>query len=116
MTQWHWEERHKRCFENHKQLVSNASTLKYYDVSKPITLSVDASSEGIGAVILQDGQPVPYGWRALTDCQRRYAHIEKELLAIVYQCEKFHHYLYGKDIQVESDHKMLESIFKKLLH
>ncbi|XP_024119581.1 uncharacterized protein K02A2.6 [Oryzias melastigma] len=65
---------------------------------------------------MQDGQPVAYGSRALTDCQQRYAQIEKELLAIVYGCEKFHQYVYGKDIQVESDHKPLESIFKKSLH
>lgn len=77
---------------------------------------MDASSEGIGAVILQEGHPVAYGSRPLTDCQRRYAQIKKELLAIVYRCEKFHQYLYGKDTVVESDHKPLESIFKKSLH
>lgn len=78
--------------------------------------TLQPSSEGIGAVILQDVQPVAYGSRALTDCQRRYAQIEKELLAIVYGYEKFHQYVYGKNIQVESDHKPLESIFKKPLH
>lgn len=35
--------------------------LKFYDVKKPVTLSLDASSEGIGAVILQGGRPVVYG-------------------------------------------------------
>lgn len=93
-----------------QQLVTKASKLKFYYVNKPVTLSVDASSEGIGAVLLQEGQPVAYGSRALSDCQRRYAQIEKELLAIVYGCEKFHQYVYGKVIQVESDHKPLESI------
>ena len=115
-TEWHWEEPQKRSFERLKELVTNAPTLKFYDVNKPVTLSVDASSEGIGAVLLQEGQPVAYGSRALSDCQRRYAQIEKELLAIVYGCEKFHQYVYGKVIQVESDHKPLESIFKKPLH
>lgn len=60
--------------------------------------------------------PVAYGSRALTDAQKRYAQIEKELLAIVYGCEKFHQYIYGKEVEVESDHKPLESIFKKSLH
>ena len=115
-TAWHWEEEQKQSYEQLKKLVTNAPTLKFYDVKAPVTLSVDASSEGIGAVILQDGRPVAYGSRALTDCQRRYAQIEKELLAIVYGCEKFHQYLYGRDIKVESDHKPLESIFKKPLH
>lgn len=99
-----------------KNLLENAPTLKFFDVQKPVTLSVDASSEGIGAVILQDKKPVAYGSRALTDAQKNYAQIEKELLAIVYGCEKFHQYVYGKEVEVESDHKPLESIFKKSLH
>lgn len=42
--------------------------------------------------------------------------MEKELLAIVYGCEKFHQYVYGREITIDSDHKPLESIFKKPLH
>ncbi|CAK1553186.1 unnamed protein product [Leptosia nina] len=79
-------------------------------------MSVDASRDALGAVLLQHGRPVEYASRTLTDAQRRYAQIEKELLAIVFACEKFHQYVYGKQkIIVESDHKPLESIFKKPL-
>lgn len=39
--------------------------------------------------------------------------LRKKTLAIVFGCERFHHYLYGKDIEVESDHKPLEAIFAK---
>lgn len=93
--EWHWEDSQIKSFEKMKSLLINAPTLKYFDVQKPVTLSVDASSEGIGAVILQDGKPVAYGSRALSDAQRRCAQIEKELLAIVYGCEKFHQYVFG---------------------
>lgn len=71
-------------------MITHSPMLKFYDVSMPVTLSVDASSEGIGAVILQEERLVAYGSSALSVCQRRYAQIEKELLAIVYGCEKFH--------------------------
>ena len=40
----------------------------------------------------------------------------KELLAIVFACEKFHFYVYGRYVIVQSDHRPLESIFKKSLH
>ncbi len=89
--------------------------LKYFDLKKVVILSVDASAEGLGAVLLQEGQPVAFGSRSLTECQKRYAQIEKELLAIVYGCEKFHKYIYGKTVQMETDHKPLETIFKKSL-
>lgn len=75
---WHWEAEQQKSFEKLKMLVSKAPVLRYFDVKKDITLSVDASSEGLGAVLIQDGQPVAYGSRALTDCQKRYAQIEKE--------------------------------------
>lgn len=87
-TEWHWQESQQRRIELLKKLITEAPTLKCYDVNKAVSLSVDASSDGIGAVILQEGQPVAYGSRALTDCQRRYAQIEKELRAIVYGCKK----------------------------
>ncbi len=81
-----------------------------------MTLSVDASCKGLGAVLLQVGKPVAYASRALTSVQQQYAQIVKELLAIVYGCKKFHQYVYGREVEVETDHKPLQSIFKKPLH
>lgn len=48
--------------------------------------------------------------------QRNYAQIEKELLANVYGCQKFHQYIYGRNVEVETDHKPLENILRKNLH
>ena len=59
--------------------------------------------------------PVAYASRALTETEKRYAQIEKEMLAIVFSLEKFHHYTYGRQVTVFSDHKPLEMIFKKPL-
>ena len=115
-VEWHWESQQVQSFGKLKTLVSNTPVLKYYDINKEVTLSVDASSEGLGAALMQEGQPVAYGSRALTDTQKRFAQIEKELLAIVYGCEKSKQYLHGKQVNVESDHKPLEAVFKKGLH
>ena len=49
----------------------------------------------------------------MTATQVRYAQIEKELLAVVFACERFHQYIYGKTVEVHSDHKPLKSILKK---
>ena len=56
-----------------------------------------------------------YASRAMSSSEINYAQIEKELLAIVYGCERFNMYPYGAEIEVLSDHKPLESIFKKPL-
>ena len=52
----------------------------------------------------------------LTSAEYAYAQIEKELLAIVFACEKFHSYIYGRtDVTVETDHLPLVNIFNKPL-
>jgi len=52
----------------------------------------------------------------MTETQQRYAQIENECLAIVFACERFDQYIYGRDnITLHSDHKPLEAIFKKPL-
>ena len=78
---------------------------------------MDASSKGLGAVLLQGEHPIAYTSRALSTTQQHYAQIEKEMLAIVFGCTKFHDYIYAvPNVKVESDHKPLEAILKKPLH
>ena len=67
------------------------------------------------AVILQNRAPIAYASKSLTECQQNYVQIKKELLAITFGCQKFYQYLYGKRFVVETDHKLLEMIFKKPL-
>lgn len=114
-TQWDWSLQCSRDFEILKDLLMKTPVLQYFDVSKPIVLSVDSSKDGLGAVILQNGGPVVYASKSLTDCQKSYAQIEKEMLAICFGCERFHQYVYGQRVVVETDHKPLESIFLKPL-
>ena len=104
------------AYELLKKDCSKQPTLLFYDVSKPVKISADSSKSGLEAIYEQDGHPVAYASRALSDTQIRYAQIEKELLAIVFACEKFHQFIYGKSVTVETDHKPLVSIFKKSLN
>ena len=64
---------------------------------------------------MQAGKVVAFSSRALTDTEKRYANIEREMLAVVVACEKFHSYKFGKKFTVESDHKPLEMIHLKNL-
>lgn len=112
---WEWNSTHDEVFGKIKKLIAEAPVLKYFDGNSEITLQCDASMSGIGAVLLQNGQPVAYASKALTDTEQRYAQIEKELLAIVFASFRFEQYIYGKSVKIETDHKPLESIFMKPL-
>ena len=115
-VEWHWEELHNEAYCKLKALITSAPVLKYYDVTKPVTLQVDASKSGLGAALLQDGHIVASGSKALDSTQSNYAVIEKELLAICFGCVKLHDYVYGKHITVQTDHKPLVAILSKPLH
>ena len=80
--------------------------LAYFKPDRPIKLSVDASSKGLGAVILQDDYSIAHASKSLTNTQQQYAQIEKEMMAVVFGCTRFHDYIYGfNNVTVESDHK-----------
>ena len=75
----------------------------------------DASKSGLGAALIQLGQPVAFASRALTPAETRYAQIEKELLAIVYACEKFDVYVYGRtEVTIQSDHSHWSAYLRNL--
>ena len=97
-------------------MVANPPVLQYYDVNKAVTLQTDASKDGLGAVLMQNGLLVAYGSQALDQMQQNYATIEKELLANAFGCNKFHDYVFTKAITVETDHKLLLGIMAKPLH
>ena len=113
---WHWEHEQIAAFKQLKDMLSNAPVLAYYDVKTPITIQVDACKSGLGGAIFQNNKPVAMASKALTSAQENYAIIEKELLAICFGVHRFHEYIFGKEVLVETDHKPLVAIMKKPIH
>lgn len=105
-----WNEEHDREFENMLKIITSGPILAIYDPSKPVTVQTDASKDGLGCVLIQEGHPIAYASRTLSKSEQKWAQIEKELLAIVFACQRFHFFLYGRQFTVESDHKPLESL------
>ena len=114
-THFSWGSDHQACFDNIKSLVSDSLSLAYYDRSKPVTLQTDYSENGIGVALVQDGKPVRFASKSLSERESEYAPIEGEMLGVVYGIKKFHHYLYGRRFVVECDHKPLHHIHRKNL-
>lgn len=114
-NQFLWDEEvHGRSFEQVIELISAASVLKYFDPKADTQLQCDVSDKGLGACLMQNGQPVGYAIRAKTAAEVNYAQFEKEL-AIVFGLERFEQYVQGRQVAIETDPKPLESIFKKSL-
>ena len=112
-TPFVWQPEHHRAFQSLKQIITEAPVLAYYDPEKDNVIQSDASLKGIGCVLMQDGKPVCYASRSLSYTQSRYSNIERELLAACWSLERSSHYVYGKQLVVKTDHKPLESIWKK---
>ena len=111
-----WQLQHDEAMESIKKLVTAQPILRYYDVNEEVTIQCDASEVGLGAALLQNGQPVAFASKSLSSTERRYAQIEKECLAIVFSCECFDQYIHGRvSVNVTTDHKPLEIIFRKSL-
>ena len=71
----------------------------------------DASKDGLGCALMQAGRVVAYGSRKLKNHEYKYPTHNMELAAIVFALKASHHYLYGEQFEVFSDHKSLQYIF-----
>ena len=91
--------------------LTKPTVLALYDPRAPTKVSANASSHGLGAVLLQqiDGswRPVSFASRSMSETEQRYAQIEKEALATTWACEKFANFLLGKYFLIETNHKPL---------
>lgn len=57
---WTWSRQQQDAFERLKKMISTAPVLRYFDATKNTVIQCDSSSVGLGAVLLQEGQPVVY--------------------------------------------------------
>ena len=110
-----WDQSYDKAFNELKSILAKAPVLKYFSQEKKSVLQCDASKDGLGTCLMQNGHPIAYASRALTPTEFHYAQIEKELLSVVFGVKKFSEFLYGRHFVVETDHKPLESIVRKSL-
>lgn len=114
-NQWLWNHEHEVAIAILKGSVCDEPVLRFFDVNKSIVIECDASMDGLGACLIQDEHPVCFASRVCTPSERNYSPIERELLSMVFACERFHTYVYGLPLIIHNDHKPLETILKQPL-
>ncbi|KAE8738186.1 hypothetical protein FOCC_FOCC016340 [Frankliniella occidentalis] len=90
-----WLPLHSQTFKELQDCVSKAPALSTFDPAKPIVVQADASQYGIGACILQNNLPIAFASRMMTESEKDYAQVEKEMLALSFAATKFEHFIYG---------------------
>uniref|UniRef100_A0A2A4J5K1 RNA-directed DNA polymerase n=1 Tax=Heliothis virescens TaxID=7102 RepID=A0A2A4J5K1_HELVI len=115
-VEWLWTHVHEKTLNDLKLAISQAPVLQNFNSNLPITIQCDASKDGLGCCLMQDGKPVSYASRSLTSAEKNFSQIEKELLSVVWSTKKFHYYIYGRKCIILNDHKPLETLLKKGIH
>lgn len=111
-----WEMIHSNCIDSIKNILTSPQVLKPFNEKMPIVIQTDASQNGIGCCLLQNGSPIAYASRSMSETEQRYAQVEKELLAIIYSCRKFHYFIYGREAVIKTDHMPLVALMEKEIH
>ncbi|RCN23974.1 hypothetical protein ANCCAN_30337, partial [Ancylostoma caninum] len=123
-TVWRWTFVENAAFENLKEVMTKAPILAQPDIaaaaneSRPFIIYTDASGDGLGAVLCQEGEdkmlhPVYFASKSLTKAEKNYHVTDLEALAVIFALKKFHFFIYGLKTVVRTDHKALTSLFKQ---
>ena len=110
-----WGPDHNHAFDSIKKEIVHTPILRYYDPKKETVLQTDASIKGLGTCLLQDRHPIYSASKLLQDAECRYVTIELKALTVTWAMEKFHHFLYASHFTLETNQKLLETIFAKSL-
>ncbi|WVZ57756.1 hypothetical protein U9M48_008101 [Paspalum notatum var. saurae] len=108
-----WGPKCEDGFRELKKLLTTAPVLAQPDVTKPFDVYCDASGQGLGCVLMQEGRVIAYASRQLRKHEANYPTHDLELAAVVHALKIWRHYLPGNTCHIYTDHKSLKYIFTR---
>jgi hypothetical protein len=106
-----WTPRREAKFQELKKSLTTASVLTMPNMEKPFSIYYDASSHGLGCVLMQDDNVVAYASKQLRKHEEKYLTHDLELAAVVHTSKNWQHYIIDKRCEVYLDHKSSKYIF-----
>ena len=111
-VKYEWNDLCERAFQELKRRLTSAPILIVPKMGQRYMIYCDASKDGLGCVLMQSRRVAAYGSLKLKNLERNYPTRDMELAVIVFALKIWHHYLYGEQFEVFSDHKSCPQIFK----
>ena len=95
------------AFQKLKECLTSAPVLAVPDSGKEFVVCTDASLDGIGAVLMQEGCVIAYESKKLKNHEVNYPTHDLELAAIMHALTKWRHFLLGQRFELHTDHQSL---------
>jgi hypothetical protein len=106
-----WDEECEKSFRTLKKKLTQAPVLTIPDPENKYVVFCDASSKGLGGVLMQENNVIAYASRQLKTHEGNYPTHDLELAAIIFVLKIWRHHLYGAHFELFSDHKSLKYLF-----
>jgi hypothetical protein len=106
-----WTKECQASFEELKKRLTSAPVLILPDITKKFNIYYDASRQGLGCVLMQDGKVVSYISHQWKKHEENYPTHDLEIAAVVHALKIWRHYLIGHRCEIYNDHKSLKYIF-----
>jgi hypothetical protein len=110
-TKFKWLEVCERSFQALKRRLTTTLVLTLPDIKKDFVVYCDASRQGLGCVLMQEGKVVAYASRQLKKHEENYPTHDLEFAAVVHTLKIWRHYLMGNKCELYTDHKSLKHFF-----
>eukprot|EP00253_Pinus_taeda_P016502 PITA_16502 len=110
---FHWTPNCQKSFEQLKHLLTTALVLSIADPNKDYVVCTDASKEGLGGVLMQEGRVIAYESHKLKEHEQKYSAYDLELAAVIHALKMWRHYLMGRKFLLHTDHHSLTNYFSQ---
>ena len=112
-AKFQWSDACERSFQLLKEKLTLAPVLTLPEGPDGYIVCCDASRVGLGCVLMQHGKVIAYASRQLKRHEQNYPTHDLELAAVIHALKIWRHYLYGVHVNVCTDHKSLQYLFKQ---